>query len=92
MTSYEFEVKCKNALIGILKEKYNEDFGIADLHLVWLARELQNYKCTIIDLGKNQRYYELTYNGDKDELYVDIYQKEHNVCLKGTELTDKVNL
>ena len=92
MQSYEFEVKCKNALIKVLKEKYNEDFKINELHLVWFARELQNYKCVIIDLSNNQRYYELTYNGNKDELYIDIYQKEHNICLLGIDLTDKVDL
>lgn len=28
------------------------------------------------------------YNGNKDELYVDIYEKKHNVCLKADELTE----
>jgi len=92
MNSYEFEVKCKDALIKILEEKYEEKFKIKDLHLVWLSKSLQNFKCVIIDLGKNQRYYECTYNGDKDELYVDIYQKEHNFAFKGNELTNAVNI
>jgi hypothetical protein len=26
-------------------------------------------------------YYELTYNGDKDELYFDAYKKWENVCI-----------
>jgi len=92
MQSYEFQVKCKNALIKILKEKYNEDFKINELHLVWYAKELQNHKCVIIDLANNQRYYECTYNGNKDELYIDIYQKEYNICLSGNDLIDKVDL
>lgn len=90
MQSYEFEVKCKNALIKVLKEKYDEDFIISDLHLVWFAKELQNYKCVIIDLKDNQRYYECTYNGNKDELYVDIYEKKYNISFKGKELTKEV--
>lgn len=85
MTSYEFEVKCKNALIKIIEEKYGDEFKIDQLHLVWYAKELQNHKCVVVDLGNNQRYYECTYNGDKDELYIDIYQKEFNFCLKGDE-------
>lgn len=91
MKSYEFEVKCKNALIKILEEKYGEKLAIGELHLVWFSKVLKNFKCTICDLRANQRYYELTYNGDKDELYVDIYEKQHNICLKGNELTDKVD-
>ena len=27
-------------------------------------------------------YYELTYNGDKDELYLDAYKKWQNVMIK----------
>ena len=92
MQSYEFEVKCKNALIGILKEKYDEDFKINDLQLVWLSKTLQNHKCMIIDLGRNYRYYECTYNGDTDELYIDIYEKQHKISIKGKDLSNKVIL
>jgi hypothetical protein len=27
-------------------------------------------------------YYELTYNGDKKELYLDVYKKWENKCIK----------
>ena len=94
MQSYEFEVKCKNALVKILKEKYQFGDGltIKDLHLVWFAKVLGNFKCLIIDLLPNGRYYECTYNGAKDELYIDIYDKQHNIVLKGNELSSIVNL
>lgn len=78
MTPYEFQVICKNEIIKELKEKYNEEFKIEDLHLVWGCKALQNMKCTICDNGDNKRYYECTYNGNKKELYVDIYEKKHN--------------
>lgn len=82
MQSYEFEVICKNELIKELKEKYNEDYTIEELHLVWFSKALQNFKCVIIDLKENQRYYECTYNGDKKQLYVDIYEKKHNTLVE----------
>ena len=85
MKSQEFESKCQNALVKILNEKYG---GYGGLHLVWFAKEFQNFKCVLIDLLDNQRYYECTYNGSKDELYVDIYEKKHHVCLKADELTE----
>lgn len=88
MKSQEFETKCKNALVKILKEKYESNLKADDLHLVWFAKALQNFKCVLVDLFDNQRYYECTYNGDKDELYVDIYEKKHNVCLKAEELAE----
>lgn len=92
MQSYEYEVKCKNALIMILEEKYGDKLTIKDLHLVWFAKALGNFKCVIIDLLPNQRYYECTYNGAKDELYVDIYEKQQNIVLKGNELSSIVDL
>ena len=33
-------------------------------------------------------YYELTYNGDKKELYIDSYKKQKNECVK-VELKEK---
>ncbi len=93
MTSSEFEIICKNELIKELREKYNEDYKFQELHLVWYAKELQNYKCTICDLRPtNQRYYECTYNGDKDELYVDIYEKAHNTKVEAKDFEKEVNL
>jgi len=82
MTSYEYQVKAKNELIKILKEKYDETLTIEELHLVWFSKVLQNFKCIIIDLNDNQRMYECTYNGDKKEMYLDIYNKEHNILIK----------
>ena len=88
MKSQEFESKCKNALVKILKERCGSNLKTDDLHLVWFTKTLQNFKCVLIDLLDNQRYYECTYNGSKDALYVDIYEKKHNVCLKADELTE----
>lgn len=92
MNSYDFEVICKNALIEQLKLIYHEDFNIKELHVVWFAKELQNYKCTICDLRDNQRYYECTYNGDKDELYIDIYSKECNVKISKEDFNTNVEI
>lgn len=30
-------------------------------------------------------YYEVTYNGDKKETYLDAYKKWENVCVKNVE-------
>ena len=90
MTSYNFEVICKNILIKQLKEKYDEDFHISELHIVWMSKALQNYKCTICDLRDNQRYYELTYNGNSEEIYLDIYEKQHNIKIDKVDFNSNV--
>ena len=71
MTSYEFEKAAKNAVIMTL----NEDINISELDLVWFAHELGYKKCTICGKPMGYKYAEVTYNRDKDEMYVDIYQK-----------------
>lgn len=92
MTSYEYEVICKNELIKELKEKYNEDYTIDELHLVWFTKTLQNFKCVIIDLKDNQRYYECSYNGTKKQLYVDIYEKKHNTLVEEKNFNSKITI
>ena len=67
----EFEKAAKNAVIKVL----NENINISELDLVWFAHELGYKKCTIWGQPMGNRYAEVTYNRDKDEMYVDIYQK-----------------
>ena len=49
-----------------------------DVYIVWLCKVLQNSKALVSTNLPDGKYYELTYNGNKKELYVDAYCKEHN--------------
>ena len=65
----------------------NHDPGVSqitedDVFIVWSCKTLQNNKALASAKDKHAMYYELTYNGDKDELYVDAYVKIDNVCIK----------
>lgn len=46
---------------------------------VWKAKILQNWKYLISSTLPDGMYYELTYNGDKAEWYLDVYKKIENV-------------
>lgn len=81
MTSYEFEVAAKNAVIKCIKEHHGERYTIEDINMVWFAHVLGNKKAILIDNGKNDRLYEVTYNAAKDELYVDEYGKLNNTVI-----------
>ncbi len=81
MTSYEFEVAAKNAVIQIVKEKYGEKYDIRQIQMVWFAHILGFKKAILIDTGENCRVYEVTYERNKKELYVDAYEKTENVKL-----------
>ena len=81
MRSYDFEKAAKNAVIDVL----GEDIVIDQLEMVWFANELGYKKCTIWGEPMGNKYAEVTYNRDKDEMYVDIYQKISNTKISSSE-------
>lgn len=60
--------------------------GKEDIYVVWLSKVLQNNKALLSTTYPDTRYYEITYNGDKNEFYFDAYVKEINQTIDGKEL------
>lgn len=85
MTSYEFEKAAKNAVIRVMKEKHGLELTIDELDLVWFAHELGYKKCTIYAQRLGHFYPEVTYNRDKNEIYVDVYLKQSNTRIPAEE-------
>lgn len=54
-----------------------------EVYTVWKAKVLQNWKYLLSSTLSDGMYYELTYNGDKDEWYLDAYKKFQNCLLSG---------
>ena len=52
-----------------------------DVYLVWMCKTLQNWKFLISTTLSDGMYYELTFNGDKKEWYLDAYKKFDNKCI-----------
>lgn len=46
-----------------------------DIFVVWYAKTLQNHKALLSSTVSNH-YFECTYNGDKKEIYIDVYHKQ----------------
>lgn len=46
----------------------------SDIYVVWLAKTLQNNKALLSTNLFDGMYYEVTFNGDKNELYFDAYK------------------
>ncbi len=53
-----------------------------DVYVVWLSKALQNSKALLSTTLHDGMYYEITYNGNKNELYLDAYKKFENKCIK----------
>ena len=59
-----------------------EDPQDFDIYAVWACKTLQNNKALLSTTLSDGMYFECTYNGDKQEMYLDAYKKEKNVCIK----------
>ncbi len=53
-----------------------------DVFIVWQCKVLQNNKALASTTLSDGMYYELTFNGDKQECYVDAYKKWENFCIQ----------
>ena len=56
-----------------------------DVYVVWYCKTLQNHKALLSTNISDGMYYELSYNGDKNELYLDAYKKWQNVKINLNE-------
>lgn len=51
---------------------------VFEVYIVWKSKILQNWKYLISSNLYDGMYYELTFNGDKGEWYLDAYKKFEN--------------
>jgi hypothetical protein len=56
-------------------------FAPDEVYIVWFAKTLQNWKALVSTTLPDGMYYEVTYNGDKAEAYLDAYKKFDNICV-----------
>ena len=53
-----------------------------DVYVVWFCKTLQNWKALLATTLPDGMYYEVTYNGDEHETYLDAYRKVDNVVIQ----------
>ena len=54
-------------------------FSVDDVYIVWFCKVLDNWKALIsTDRINTGLYFEVTYNGVDDEIYLDYYTKAYN--------------
>lgn len=86
MKNDEFIKLCKETIVNYFNNRVEitDDKKITeqDVFIVWSCKTLQNNKALVSTTVLDGMYYELTYNGDKKELYLDAYKKWENICIK----------
>lgn len=87
-----FENVCKKKLVEWYNKSPNIHIGPNDIEpitlenvfVVWSCKTLQNYKALLsTTVCGDGIYVEFTYNGDRQELYQDVYKKLTNICHRG---------
>lgn len=75
MDEKALEIVRKYAEAHLDKSDPNTSF---EVYMVWKAKILQNWKYLISTTLYDGMYYELTFNGDAKEWYLDAYKKFDN--------------
>lgn len=82
MNDKEFRHLCRTTVAQYVNEHLDNSDRAAikenNVYIVWQVKALQNWKALLSTTLLDGMYYELTYNGDKKELYVDCYKKWEN--------------
>ncbi|WP_195459232.1 DUF6275 family protein [Pediococcus acidilactici] len=79
MNEKEFLNLCKEKIANYLKEEKGLETTTDDVFVVWFSKTLQNSKALLSSAFNNEMYFEVTYNGNKKQLYLDAYKKEKNI-------------
>jgi len=85
MPEQQFVSLCKKTVADYANAHLDKSDGKQitenDVFIVWMCKTLQNSKALVSTTLFDGMYYELTYNGDKKELYLDAYKKWENVAI-----------
>ncbi|MBR6515906.1 MAG: hypothetical protein IKT40_03530 [Bacilli bacterium] len=86
MNNSEFLKMCVDVVKDYANEHLdktdNAEITEKDVFVVWSCKTLQNNKALLSTTLRDGMYYELTYNGDKKQLYLDAYKKFENRCIE----------
>ena len=82
MNEKEFVALVKKTVADYVNQNLDKTDGKKitqdDVFIVWMCKTLQNSKAMASTTLFDGMYYELTFNGNKQELYVDAYKKWQN--------------
>lgn len=80
----DINVRAVKIVIDYVKEHLDKSdpYMQFDVYIVWQCFILGNAKWLISTTLPDGMYYEVTYNKEKQEFYLDAYKKFENRCIK----------
>ena len=84
----EFEQRAKEEVAHYAYNYYDRidnvsfHIGANEIYCVWICKTLQHFKGLFATPLDDGLYFEITYNGDKEEMYFDAYKKIENNVIK----------
>ena len=70
-------------LLEYTTEDADKDWpSIEYVFVVWFAYIRGSWKALVSTTYEDGRYYEVTYNGQRDEVYIDTYVKQSNLAVE----------
>ena len=89
MTEQKFTEICKQIVCDYANQHLDKsdhmEITYDDVFVVWECKTLQDNKALLSTTLFDGMYYEITYNGDKHEVYFDAYKKWENKCIQINE-------
>lgn len=86
MNEKEFLKICREQVVNYtnnhLDKSDKKEITEDDVFVVWCCKALQNNKALLSTTLFDGMYYEITLNGNKNEIYFDAYKKWENQCIQ----------
>lgn len=82
----DYPLKAKMHVVNYVNAMGPEEIlSTAKVYVTWFSKTLQNWKAMVSTTIPDGLYYEVTYDGDAQRAYVDVYHKTDNVVVPDEE-------
>lgn len=74
---------CRQLVFNYVNQMFDKSdpqivFTLENVYVVWFSKTLKNHKALLSTTLSDGKYYEVTYNGEEAEYYLDVYVKIDN--------------
>lgn len=68
-------------LVYLFAKEQDGSIGLDDVYIVWFCYILGGWKALVSTTLPDDQYYEVTYDREKGQTYIDVYKKKENIVV-----------